>query len=107
MNTVKTLKKLSIALMALTVVSACTQSNPNLAKAASQAQKGKCQTEQLGPLLSLDAKSIGKNIPKNIRVTGSSSGTRKVKGQHKNVPKKGRITLGVNSKGEVISAYCG
>lgn len=98
------MKKMVFFASAFLLISGCA-THPELQKASAQAKKGKCQTDQLGSLLALDSKKIGNTPPKNIRFTGD--GASKIKGRTKDVPAKGRITLGVNKKGEIISAYCG
>ncbi len=98
------MKKLTFFASAFLLISACS-THPDLQKASAQAKKGKCQTDQLGSLLSLNSQKMGNQIPQNIRFTGD--GAKKIKGRNKDVPAKGRITLGVDKKGEVISAYCG
>ncbi len=97
------MKKVLLSLSAFLLVAACS-THPDLKRASNKAKSGKCQTDQLGSLLRLNDKKVGKP-PKNIRFTGS--GAQKIKGRKKTVPAKGRITLEVDRKGEIVSAYCG
>ncbi|MFV0322093.1 MAG: lipoprotein [Alphaproteobacteria bacterium] len=99
------MKKIFVTTILLAMVAGCTAPSQSLKTAANNAKKGNCEVEELGDLLSLNANNIGTPIPKNVRFVGK--GASKIKGQTKNVAKKGRITLGVDSKGEVTSAYCG
>ncbi len=98
------MKKILLLTSTFLVIAGCS-THPDLKKASVKAKAGKCQTDQLGPLLKLDNKKVGNKPPKNIRFTGA--GAEKIKGKEKNVKPKGRITLGVDSKGEIVSAYCG
>ncbi len=98
------MKKIFFFALLLSFVSACT-THPELQKASLNAKSGQCQTDQLGALLSLNDKKVGGNPPKNVRFTGP--GAEKIKGRQKQVPEKNRITLGVDRKGEIVSAYCG
>ncbi len=98
------MKKIFFFVSAFLLISACS-THPDLKKASNKAKAGKCQTDQLGPLLSLSDKKVGRKLPKNVRFTGA--GAQKIKGRNKKVPAKGRLTLEVDKKGEIISAYCG